>query len=101
MAQIADGGAINSLGTLTINGCTITGNSSKNGGAIWTAGGSTLSMQGSNTIKDNTVSGKTNNVYLSNGVVINVTGSLQGSAIGISMQTPATLPPDITPLIRM
>ena len=89
-AKIAGGGAINSLGTVTLDGCTITGNSSKNGGAIWTVGGSALNMQGKNTITDNTVNGNTNNVYLNNGVVITVTGSLEGSKIGVHMQTPGT-----------
>lgn len=87
-AKIAGGGAINNLGTVTLDGCTITGNTSKNGGAIWTAGGSTLNMQGKNTVTDNTVDSKANNIYLSKDVVITVTGSLEGSSIGITMAKP-------------
>lgn len=82
------GGGICNFGTLTIDGCTITGNSSKNGGAIWTDRGSKLNMQGKNTITDNTVKDKTNNIYLNKDVVITVTGSLEGSKIGVHMQNP-------------
>ena len=90
-AKNAGGGGVNSWGTLTIDGCTITGNtSSANGGGIWGGPSSTLNMQGKNTITDNQGSGKVNNVYLRDGVVITVTGSLEGSQIGIRMSSPGT-----------
>jgi predicted outer membrane repeat protein len=88
-AKIVGGGGINNFGTLTLDGCTITGNTSKhNGGGIWNGGGSKLSMQGANTVTDNDGLDNADNVYLTNGIVIAVTGSLAGSQIGISMQTP-------------
>jgi len=77
---------------VTIDGCTITGNTSKaNGGGVWNGPGSTINMQGKNTVTDNQGDGKTNNVYLRDGVIITVTGSLEGSQIGISMANPGIL----------
>ena len=88
-AKGAGGGGVNNWGTSSIDSCTITSNTCKtNGGGVWSASSSTLNMQGKNTITDNEGSPKVNNVYLSNGMVITVTGSLTGSQIGISMQTP-------------
>ena len=88
-AKIVGGGGINNFGTLTLDGCTITGNTAKdNGGGIWNGGGSKLNMQGKNTVTDNTGKGNAKNVFLTNGIVITVTGSLEGSQIGLSMQTP-------------
>lgn len=85
-AKIAGGGGVNNWGTVTIDGCTITGNTSKaNGGGIWNGPGSTINMQGKNTITDNQRNGNTNNVFLRDGVVITVTGSLEGSSIGVTM----------------
>ena len=85
-AKGAGGGGFNNWGASSIDSCTVTGNTCKtNGGGVWSASSSTLSMQGKNTITDNQGNG---NVYLSNGMVITVTGSLTGSQIGISMQTP-------------
>ena len=82
------GGGICNFGTLTIDGCTITGNTAgANGGAIWQEG--TLNLQGKNTITDNQAGGKANNVYLYN-TVITVTGSLEGSQIGIKMERAKT-----------
>ena len=90
-AKDAGGAGVNSWGTLTIDGCTITGNTSKaNGGGVWSGPGTTLNMQGKNTITDNQGNGKTNNVYLRDGVVITVTGALTDSKIGIKMATPGT-----------
>ena len=54
-------------------------------GGVWSGPGSTLNMQGKNTITDNTRNGTTNNVFLREDVVINVTGSLADSNIGISL----------------
>jgi adhesin HecA-like repeat protein len=80
------GGGICNFGTLNIDGGTITGNTAgANGGAIWQEG--TLNLQGKNTITDNQAGGKANNVYLYN-TVITVTGSLEGSKIGIRMEKP-------------
>ena len=88
-AKGAGGGGVNNWGTVTIDGCTITGNTSKaNGGGIWNGEGSTLNMQGKNTVTDNQDNSKTNNVYLREGVVITVTGSLEGSKIGVGMSQP-------------
>ena len=89
IAQVAGGGGINNWGTLTIDGCTITGNTSKhNGGGIWNGSGSQLSMQGKNTVTGNDGLDNADNVYLTNGIVIAVTGSLEGSKIGVHMQNP-------------
>ena len=88
-AKIVGGGGINNYGTLTLDGCTITGNTSKhNGGGIWNSGDSKLSMQGANTVTDNNGLNNADNVFLITGIVIAVTGSLEGSTIGISMQNP-------------
>ena len=85
-AKTYGGGGINNWGTLTIDGCTITGNTSnEDGSGVWSGPGSTLNMQGKNTITDNTRNGTTNNVFLREDVVINVTGSLADSNIGISL----------------
>ena len=90
-AKGAGGGGVNNWGTVTIDGCTMTGNNSKaNGGGIWNYSTATLNMQGKNTITDNQGDGKTNNVYLRDGVVITVTGALTDSKIGIRMATPGT-----------
>ena len=90
-AKGAGGGGVNNWGTATIDGCTITGNtSSANGGGVWSGPSSTLNMQGKNTVTDNEGNGNVNNVYLRDGVVITVTGSLEGSQIGIRMANPGT-----------
>ena len=87
VAKTYGGGGVNNWGTLTIDGCTITGNTSnEDGSGVWSGPGSTLNMQGKNTITDNTRNGMTNNVFLREGVVINVTGSLAGSSIGVIME---------------
>ena len=90
-AKVAGGGGVNNWGTVTIDGCTITGNTSKaNGGGVWNGPGSTINMQGKNTVTDNQDDSKTNNVFLRDGVVITVTGALTDSKIGIRMATPGT-----------
>ena len=90
-AKVAGGGGVNNWGTTTIDGCTITGNTSKaNGGGVWNGPGSTINMQGKNTVTDNQDNSQTNNVFLRDGVVITVTGSLEGSKIGVRMATPGT-----------
>ncbi len=90
-AKGAGGGGVNNWGTQTIDGCTITGNTSKaNGGGVWSGPRTTLQMLGKNTVTDNQSNGKTNNVYLREDVLITVTGSLEGSQIGVGMGTPGT-----------
>ena len=80
---------------LTINGGSITDNRAGDfGGGIY--GGNDigdpdhkiLSMQGAITVTDNTASGGvTDNVYLKYRKYINVTGSLAGSTVGITLET--------------
>ena len=48
-------------------------------------------MQVKNTVTDNNGLDNADNFYLTNGLVITVTGSLKDSKIGISMQTPDIL----------
>ena len=82
------GGGICNYGTMTLDSCTISGNTcGKNGGGIYAAIGSTLNMQGKMTITDNKGrSDQEHNLFLKEGMVITVTGSLAGSNIGISME---------------
>ena len=88
-AKGAGGGGVNNWGTVTIDGCTITGNTSKaNGGGVWNGPDSKLNMQGKNTVTDNQANGAVNNVYLRDNTVITVTGSLEGSQIGVRMASP-------------
>ena len=85
------GGGICNLGTLTIDGCTIRDNKAQTeGGGVWNKGSATLNMCGDNIITGNTANGLGNNVYLKEGSVITVTGSLAGSSIGIKQQTEGT-----------
>jgi hypothetical protein len=87
-AKVKGGGGICNYGTLTLNGCTITGNScQKNGGGIWTAASATLNMQGAMTMTGNTTDGGvTNNLFLKTGAVVTITGSLAGSTVGVNME---------------
>jgi hypothetical protein len=88
-AKLTGGGGICNFGTLTVDGCTIQDNTAgTQGGAIWQEG--TLNLQGANVISGNTASSISNNVYIYSGKVITVTGSLAGSSIGVTMQTPGT-----------
>ena len=86
------GGGICNCGTLTIDGCTITDNTAgTEGGGIWNDKDATLNIQGETTIMVNTAnSGMINNVFLKADAVINVTGALAGSQIGVTMGTPGT-----------
>ena len=88
------GGFFNEVNaTATLTGVTITGNKNKTygGGGICNFGTleGTLNLQGKNTITDNQAGGKANNIYLYN-TVITVTGSLEGSQIGIKMERAKT-----------
>ena len=82
-------------GTLTMIGCTVTGNtcndhaSDGGGGGIWNAG--TLNMKGTNIVNDNWKSnGIRSNLYLKSGTVINITGDLEGSHVFVDMETLGT-----------
>ena len=82
-----DGGGIWNSGTLSIfYGTSITENTCKSdGGGIWSSG--TLNMQDDITVQGNaTSSGLASNVYLKSGHVINVTASLGGSRIGLTVE---------------
>ncbi len=108
------GGAINNHGKLTVNGGSFTSNTAKNnGGAIGNfddgvltitggtiqnntastyygggvyIGSGTFKMSGNPVITDNTVNGKPNNLYLYSDNIINVTGALTGSSIGVTLE---------------
>lgn len=84
----SQGGAIrnNAAAILDIDGCTITGNICKlNGGAIY-CDNNNVCMQGANSITGNkTLGSLDNNVFLPARRRINVTGSLEGSTIGITL----------------
>ena len=71
---------------MTIVDCTIQNNiSGSRGAGIWNGG--TLNMEGAVTVKDNTdVGGVVSNVFLKDGTLITVTGSLAGSSIGVEME---------------
>lgn len=80
-------------GTLTIDGCEITGNigtkASYAGVGLYYEGG-TLNMKGKVNITGNhhtSSSDKISNVYLPTGNKITVTGSLEGSTIGVTLQS--------------
>ena len=84
------GALANALGAtvMTIEGGTIEDNTAgcDGGAGIWNGG--RLNMKGAITVKDNiNVSGLVSNVYLKNGTVITVTGSLAGSHIGVDMES--------------
>ena len=78
------GGAIYNDGVVNMSGGTITGNTSSIGGGIYNAG--TLSMSGRVVVKDNEI----NNVYLSEGKSITITGPFdEESSIGVTLATGA------------
>ena len=83
------GALANALGAtvMTIDGCTIENNTADTYGAgIWNGG--TLKMKGAIKVQDNTnAGGMLSNVYLKTGKVITVTGSLEGSKIGVDMES--------------
>ena len=74
-------------GSFTMSGGTITGNNAENGGGVYNDG--TFNISGNPVITGNTNStaSKANNVYLTSGKVITVTGALTtGACIGVRMQ---------------
>lgn len=89
VGTLGAGALANAVGNtvMTINGGTITDNTADTYGAgIWNGG--TLNMKGTITVKDNmNVGGVPSNVYLKNGTVITVTGSLTGSDIGVELES--------------
>ena len=90
-AKVCGGGGICNFGTMTLDGCSISGNTAGTHGAgIWQEG--TLNMKGANIISDNKstimAGGIKDNLYLYTDKLINVTGSLAGSTIYIDMKTP-------------
>lgn len=87
-ATVTGGGGVCNYGTMTLDGCTITGNSCiMNGGGIWQGADATLNLQGQMMVTGNTSDGDgTNNFFLKTNAVINVTGSLEGSSIGVLME---------------
>ncbi len=82
------GGGICNYGTLTLDSCTITGNSCiMSGGGIWQGADATLNLQGKTTVIDNTSNGDVpSDFFLKTNAVITVTGSLSGSSIGVQME---------------
>ena len=87
-AKSKGGGGICNYGTMTLDGCTITGNTcGKNGGGIYNFSTATLNMQGKMTITDNIgKEGLKHNVFLKENAVITVTGALTDSKIGITLE---------------
>ena len=87
-ATVTGGGGICNYGTLTLDSCTITGNSGMmNGGGIWQGAEATLNLQGKTTVIDNTFNGDVpSDFFLKTKAVITVTGSLAGSSIGVLME---------------
>ena len=84
---VDEGGGIWNDGTLTIDAATVTGNTTDNYGAgIYTK--SNISMQGTVNVSSNHRSnGWDNNVFLTNGHLIVVTGSLGNSSIGVNHES--------------
>ena len=87
-ATAAGGGGLCNYGTLTLDSCTITGNSCYlNGGGIWQGADATLNLQGKITVTDNTSDGDLpSDFFLKTDAVITVTGSLADSSVGVLME---------------
>jgi hypothetical protein len=98
-AKATGGGGICNFGTLTIVGCTIQDNKAQTfGGGIWEEG--TLNMSGANTITGNKAAGISDafyhDLFLYPNRLVNVTGSLAGSNIGLDMKEPAVFTSNYT-----
>lgn len=99
----SSGGGIWSGGTLTIKGGSISKNitvvENSCGGGVFISSNGTLNMEGAPVIKDNriewdlySVYGPVNNLYLTSGKVINVTGTFtSGADIRITAETPVAV----------
>ena len=83
ISTLHGGGGITNHGTLSIDVAVITNNTCLTyGGGIWSGG--TLNMKGFIIVKDNkSTNGTSTNVFLLSGNVINVTGDISSSIIGI------------------
>ena len=88
-----NGGAINNAAgaSVYLQGGTISGNSAAAGGGIYSEGA--VNVQGTVSVSDNTVTNSmpaaTSNLVLDKEGVINVTGVMTGSAIGVTVQEAA------------
>lgn len=76
--------------SLTLENCTITHNHAGNdGGGIYSSNAGTLTIQSTNTIIDNTIADAIKeNVFLLEGMLITINGSISGSRVGVNMETP-------------
>jgi len=84
----ASGGAIYNYGNLTLNNCTITGNSAEShGGGIYNYGSAIVNVAGTVKITDNTASGKTENIYFEQPSKLMVGSLNSGSKIGLTLKT--------------
>ena len=94
------GGGLAADGTLTLDGVTVSGNyssTSGNGGGVYVASTGTLKVKGKVTVTDNTkgtgAGATTDNVYLEDGRVITIDGTLDAaSRIGVTTHTPPARP---------
>ena len=76
--------------TFTMEGGTISeNNASKYGGGVFVDNGATFNLSGSPTITGNTVGDDDNNVYLLEGIMINIAGTLtEAASVGVTMEEP-------------
>ena len=71
--------------TANISNATITGNDTDTyGGAFYFESTVTVNLSGTNIIKDNTAGDAKNNLFIGSSNPINITGSLEGSEIGLT-----------------
>ena len=92
-AQNCGGGIFNApsatsgAASMTLKGGRITGNTCGDRGAgVFNYSGCTLNIQGTVDVSGNTKGSEANNLYLDGESVINVTGALTGSHIGVSIE---------------
>ena len=93
----AYGGGVANYATFTMSGGSITGNTATEKGAgvySWR----TLTMSGNAAIKDNTVSGAANNVFLATGqkIAVATDGMGTGASVGITSTNPSASPTVVT-----
>ena len=90
-SSAALGGAIAVVNsTLNLYGGEISGNTaSEKGGAVYVESG-TVNISGKPVVKDNTVSSQPNNIYLTTGKAVSITGSMaDGAEVGITTESTA------------